>query len=383
MSLPKVTITFSNGNLLLAIDAIDGITAIVDTVYTVGLIGVPKQVFNLDDAIAQGFTEDDEPVMYRQIHEFYKELAGDQELWLMGTAETMTMAEALDHTDDDGAVKLMNAAEGKIRILFVGRKPDGGYDPGVAFYDADCEPAILAAKTFEEAELALLRPLRILVEGRVVNEDSLDRFEPKTAGVGQAGLIVGGSLNDGSASGGVLLGRAAKYGAEIKVGKVANGPLSITEAYIGTKLIKDVPGLAALHGSGVISFMKHPRKAGIYFGIDRMASIDDYRLLAYGRIVDKAAIIAAATYIEELEDEVTVEANGNISTLDIAHLEGRLTQQINVGMGDQISGVTVYINPAQDIINTSRLTVKLRVRPKGYKSFIDVDLGLTAPAISN
>jgi hypothetical protein len=50
-------------------------------------------------------------------------------------------------------------------------------------------------------------------------------------------------------------------------------------------------------------------------------------------------------------------------------------------MADQISGVEVYINPAQDVINTGKLIVQLRIRPFGYTSFIDVDLGLIAPAI--
>jgi hypothetical protein len=127
--------------------------------------------------------------------------------------------------------------------------------------------------------------------------------------------------------------------------------------------------------------MQHPQKAGFYFGIDRMSSTDDYRLLAYGRVVDKAAVIAAAVYVEDLEGEVAVDADGKISYTVISHLEARITQQINVAMADQISGLSVYINPSQDVINTGTLTVKLRIRPFGYTSFIDIDLGLIAPAI--
>lgn len=378
MSLPKVSVIFSNGNLLKDIAAIDGYAGLIGTVDAPGLIGVVKTVYSLKDAETQGFTEADEPFMYRHLKEFYGEVAGNQELNIMGVAETMTMAQVLDHTDEDGAVKLVNATNGKIRSLGLCRKPDGGYDGGNAFYDSDVEAAIIAAKTFAEAELGLLRPLRILIEGRVNDETSLDIFEPKTAEVGAAGVVLGGTQNDGSASVGLLLGRAVKYPAHIKVGKVANGPLSITEAYIGTKKIKEVLNLATLHGSGCISFMQHPQKAGFYFGIDRMASTDDYRLLAYGRIVDKAAIVAAATYIEEIESEVDV-INGRISDIDIKHLEGRLEQQINASMADQISAVSVYINPDQDIINSSTLLVKLRITPKGYTSFITVDLGLQAP----
>ena len=179
----------------------------------------------------------------------------------------------------------------------------------------------------------------------------------------------------------ITAGRSVKYGAHIKVGKVANGPLSISTAFIGTKEIKAVANLATLHDVGYISFMQHPQKAGFYFGIDRMSSTDDYRLLAYGRVVDKAAVIAAAVYVEDLEGEVAVDADGKIAYSVLTHLKAKIIQQINVAMADQISGVDVVINPSQDVINTGKLTVQLRVRPFGYTSFIDVDLGLIAPAI--
>lgn len=379
MYLPRVTVLYSNGNLLADIAAIDGIAGIVATVVTPALIGAVHTVFNLADAETKGYTEAAEPFIYRHIKEFYSEVGGNQELWIMGTADTMTMADALDDTDETGAKKLIKAANGKIRVLGICHKPAAGYNPGADFFDADVAASLLAAKTFCDARLAELVPVRILVEGRVIDDTSDTIFQPKTANVGYAGVVVGGSKPDGSASVGAALGRAVKYAAHIKIGKVANGPLAIATVYIGSKALKDVLNLDALHGGGIISFMQHPNKAGFYFGVDRMASTDDYRLLAYGRVVDKAAIIAAAVYIEELESEVDV-IDGKIPEIDIQHLQGRLEQSIKTGMGEQISSVSIYIDPTQNIINTSRLVVKLRIQPKGYTSFIDVDLGLNAPS---
>ncbi len=379
MYLPKVTILFSDGNLLKDIDAIDGIAGIVGTVETVGLIGVPKVVYNLADAVSQGFTEADEPAFYRHLREFYAELAGNQELWIMGVEDTMPMATMLDKDSADGAVKLLLAAKNKVRLLGVFRKPDGGYDPGADFYDADVEGSLLKSITFGQDQNTKYSYLRILIEGRIADEDSLDILVPKESESDYAGVVVGGSLNDGSASIGTALGRAVKYGAEIKIGKVQNGPLQINDVFIGTTALEDFLALDTLHGTGVITFMNHPTKAGNYFTIDRMANTGDYRKLAHGRIIDKAAVIALATYVDEIESEVDI-IDGKISDVDLAHLEGRIQQQIEFGMGNQISkkGIIVYINPAQDVINTDKLTVKLRIRPKGYLSFIDVDLGLTA-----
>jgi len=379
MSKPKVTLLYANGNLLQDIAAIDGIAAIMGTGTTAELLGSPKVVYNLADAEEKGFTELAEPSMYRHLKEFYGELPGNQELHIMIVPDTMTLAQMVDNTNASGAKKLITAGQGKIRLLGIYRKPAGSYDGGADFIDSDVTAALTTSKVFGQARVTDLAPIRILIEGRVENPAAANVLQPKASTNGFAAVVLGGTLNDGSASIGLALGRAVKYSAEIKLGKVANGALSITTCFIGDKELKDVTNLDTLLNDGFLSFVTHPQKAGFFFGIDKMASIDDYRLLAYGRIVDKAALIAVAVYVEEIESEVDVEANGNLASYVVTHLEKRIEQQINVAMASQISGVEAYINPAQNIIITSRLNLKLRVRPKGYLSFIDIDLGLVAP----
>lgn len=381
-NLPKVTVLYANGNLLKDIDNLDGIAGIVGTGTSSGLLGVPKIVYSLDDAVTQGFSESAEPSMYRHLKEFYGEVGGSQELHIMIVADTMTMAQMLDDTNASGAKKLLINAQGRVRLLGVYRKPAGGYSGGADFIDSDVSTALTSSKTFGQARLAELAPIRMVIEGRVQNAAAANTLTPKTSSNGFAGVLLGGTLNDGSASVGLLLGRAVKYPANIKIGKVANGALSATQIYIGDKLLKNVTNLDTLHGAGFISFMNHPQKSGFYFGIDRMASTDDYRLLAYGRVVDKAAIIAVAVYVEDLESEIDIEADGTINPIDLSSLELKIDQQINVNMGSQISSLIVYINPSQNVINTSKLALKLRVMPKGYLSFIDIDLGLVAPVVS-
>ena len=379
MSLPRVLISYTNGNLLADIAVIDGIAGLIGPAWKPANVGKPMQVFSLKDAESKGFSVADEPMLWRHIMEFYKEVGGNQELWIMGAATNALQSAMLDSSDPAGALKLIKAANGKIRLLGV---TTDAAAVGTDFLSTDVEAAVIAAKTFCEARLAELRPLRVLIEGKISNEASNVIFSPKTASNGFAGVVLGGSQADVSASVGTALGRAVKYPAHIKLGKVANGPLSLNKVYIGSRKLADVTNLEALHDLGFISFMQHPNKAGFYFGIDRMASTDDFRLLAYGRIIDKAAIIAAGVYVEELEGEVDVDRNtGKIREIDIEHLKSIMTQQINRLMGDQISGVEVFIDPAQDIINTGILKVKVKVTPKGYTSQIEVDLGLNAPAI--
>lgn len=385
MSLPKIVITYGNGNLLQDVSAIDGVCGMVGTLQTGGLQGTPHQIFNLQDAIDLGITEDDEVDFYRQLKEFYDEVGGNQELWILGLADTVTMTAMLDYTSSSGAKKLINAAGGTIRLLGIFKTPADDYAAGGSNYmDADVSTAHAASKTFGTNLLSILQPGRILIEGRInlAHESSTTIYQPNSATNGFGGIVLGGSRNDGSASVGTALGRAAKYPAHIKIGKVANGSLALTTCYIGTHAIKDVSGLEALHDKGYISFMTYAQKAGFFFGIDHMGSTDDYRLLAYGRVVDKAAVIAATVYTEQIEGEVDVTADGKIAEIDLQHLQGLISQQIQVGMADQISSLDVYINPSQDVIDTGVLTIKLSITPKGYTSEIDIEIGLKSPAIS-
>jgi len=379
MSLPKVTVLYANGNLLQDVGELDGVAALMGTGTTPGLLGIPKVVYSLADAELQGFTLAAEPDMHRHLKEFYGELGANKELHIMIVPDTMTLTQMLDNTSATGAKKLTINAPGKIRLLGVYRKPAGGYNGGANFIDSDVTTAITNSKVFGEARLTELSPLRMLIEGRVQNSAAANTLTPKNSTNPWAGVVLGGSLNDGSASVGLALGRAVKYGAHVKIGKTANGPLTIDQVYIGTALLKDVANLTTLHGDGFISFMTHPQKAGFFFGIDRMCSVDDFYLLARGRVVDKAAVIAAAVYAEQIEDEVDTEpGTGNIATYVVSDLKNQIEQQINVAMAGQISDVKAGIEPDQDIITTSKLNVKLRVQPLGYKSFIEVEIGLTA-----
>lgn len=498
MNTPKVSILFSNGNLLAKIVG-EKIGALIGTGQQAANKGKVFIVNNLAEAEAQGITIFTEPYAYRQVKEFYQELAADKELYILLVADTVDMAAMLDSTATDKANLLLDAGAGKIAYLGVFKTPPAGYNAGVDYMDADVSAAVLAAKSFVQAQNAKLRFLRVLIEGRVNNETSNVIYAPNTAANGFAGVVAGGTLNDGSASVGLALGRKLKFPSHIKIGKVANGPLSVSDVYIGTKKLNaqnnlvipavaevrptatatitnmgadgddisiyvptksgwlllgsykkvagdNTPTLVAtalrnaintnsygytaisaaalititaplgtgdvlngtqlqvnihgtiaatktaftggvpaanaqsfsaytLHEKGYISFLTYPNKAGFYFGIDNMASNDDYAIMVHGAVIDEVANIAAAVYLEQLEGNVKVDAMGKIEKINLEHLKGVLSNQVNQAMSEKISGIEISIDPNQDIINTSKLAIKVRVRPMGYTTFIEIDLG--------
>ena len=502
-NIPKISVAFSDGNLLQNIANIDGEAAFIGTGLINNNIGKVFVISSLTDAEGQGITIADEPIAHRQLSEFYAELGGNQEIFLLLVANTVTMAQMLDYTSPNYANKLIVAGEGKIAYLGVFKSPAVGYNGGNDYIDSDVHAAITAAKTLVGYQNTQLKYLRVIIEGRVIiaNETSTTVFSPNTAGNGFAGVVIGGSLNDGSASVGAILGRKVAYAAHIKIGKVSNGALQLSHIYIGTKPLKgnslvvaaaaetkaaatvtvntlptdgdqvtisaggttlgnytkitgdgtvtaiataiknaintntgthgyvatsalgvvtikpaDGQGATAngraltstvtgtfaanitlanfaggvdailaqtslvenLYGKGFIGFVTYPNKAGFYPGIDYMATTGDYSLLVRGAVVDAAAKIAVDVFINDLEGEVDTNADGTILDIDATHLEDRVEAQVKTTLGDRISGFTAQVDRTVNITATSVTKIKLRVQPKGYNTFIEVDLGLTA-----
>lgn len=377
-NIPSVSITISKNNLLRNIPAIDGIAAFIGTGTTAGNLDKIFKINSLEDAIDQGITLADEPTAYKVLREFYQELGGNQETILMLVANTETMTSMLLHTDPDMAEKVVAAGEGRISHLGVFRNPPVGYDPGEEYFDADVAAAVTAGKAFVEAQNAKLRYLRVLIEGRIADETDTTIYAPNTASAGSVGVVLGDTQSGKGAAIGLVLGRRMKYAAHIKLGKVANGPLTATAIYIGTKPLSNVNNLDTLHGKGVISFVTYPGKAGFYFGIDNMATNDDFGILVHGSVIDAAAKVAASVYIDELESEVDAESDGTIKELNAKYLEDRMRQQALVTLGERISDIDVLVDRTVNIVQTSKTKIKIRVLPKGYNTWIEVDLGLTA-----
>lgn len=511
MNKPKVSVAISNNNLLKDIANIDGVAGFVGTGSTSGNIGKVFTVNNLAEAETQGITAFNEPAMHRHLKEFYTEVGGNMLVYILLLADTVTMTQMLDYTNGDYAVKLLNAASNKLSYLGVFRKPPVGYSAGSEFIDADVKTAVPAAKTLCASRNSNLQFFRVLIEGRIADATSTTIYAPNTAENGFTGVVLGGTLNDGSASVGLMLGRKVKFAAHIKIGKVANGALSANQVYIGIKTlteqnniviapisevratatvtitnkgndgdlfclrywagankIVDLPyytkvsgdstptmvatAYAALinattayygftatssaavititapyianggygagingvnavfqtsasaaiagtcvafsggvnpkpgattavdtfHEKGYITFMTYPGKSGFYYGVDNMCSNDDFKILANGAVVDACAKVAASVFIDELESEVDTNDNGTITESAAAYLEEKIKQQVQVTIGERISGFDAVVDRTANIVNTSKTSIKLSVLPVGYNTYIDISLGLTA-----
>lgn len=379
---PSVSIILANGNIGGSVNTTDGITGVVITGSGTGTVALlaPKKVFSLADAETQGFTVTAEPIANRIIKEFYS-IDGTLgiPLYIMLTAETTLITSLCDKDNANGIAKLVDFANGSIRLLAIGRKPGVAYVPASEeFIDVDVIEAVANAKAFVADRFAKIQPLRIILEARINDEDNATIFLPNTAGANAVAFAIGGTVNDGSASLGLILGRKAAVPVQRNIGRVKDGALPATAMFIGSKKIEAYAGLGELIDGGYITFTNYPQKAGYYISDDPMAvaETDDYRFLTNCLVIDKASIIAYQTYIEELKDDVDLDSSGKIEPIILSHLEATIENNISLAMSANISGTPrAFIDPTQNLASGSKLKVQLRIRPKGYLKEIEVDLG--------
>lgn len=376
---PSVTVNVTNGNLQRQVQITDGVAGIVGTAIVAGNIGRVSTVYSLSDAETKGYTEAAEPFLYRHILEFYNELGGSQELWILGTEDTMTMESACTSTNANGLKKLLTVSKGRVNMIGVCRKPSAAYDAGDGFLDEDVENALITSKVLAQFQRSINRPCRILIEGRVNDETVTPIFQPVSAENTFSGVVLGGTKNDGSASIGVALGRAVKYPAHVKLGDGMNGVLSITSAYIGSKPVDeyDPVELNNFTDAGYIHYHTREGVSGYFFSVDKMAGNDDFRILVYGRMIDKAQRVSTASATPFLETNVRMTKEGKVNDADATYLEQNIKTKLLLEMAGQISDADVIIPTDQDIINTNTLAIDVKIQPLGYITWLVVNLGLT------
>jgi len=386
MSLPNVLVNITNGNLGLAGSNEDGVAGLISSgVATTQMpLLTPKVIFGTQDLIALGVTSESNPGLVRHVQEFYTEGREGQELWIMTVAATVSMEDISDKTKDY-AKKLLNAANGRIHILGITRTPSESYTPVINNgLDVDSYNALTKADDLCSTFAASNSPLRALIEARSFSGNEVDLEDLHTRTNNRAGLVLLSTVNDGSSSVGLVLGRMAGNPVQRKISRVKDGALPVTSCYAGNKDIDTYNGVSLIHDKGFITARTFFNKSGFYISDDPTATAltDDYSSFSNGRVIDKAHRIAYDVYVNELNDEVPVTADGKINPGTLKSLEAKIITRTNLDMAGEISAFNASIDPDQNVISLGKIVIKLSVTPVGYNKNIQVDLGFSNPSLN-
>ncbi len=386
MALPNVDIVLTTGALGQTEAGADGVVGIVfNGVAATGLaLATAKQGFSLADFEAVGinaaYDTTNSVEVWRQIKEFYDEALTGAELWVMLVSQATNMQSILDKTTTN-AKSLLAAAGGRIRLLGVGRNPAGGYTPSTSAnqIDLDVINALTTGQALADEQQAAFAPVRIIVEGYAYTGTSGTLANLKALTKPNMAVLIGDTKTGARAAIGLLLGRLAKVPVQRNPGRVKDGALAITTAFIGaTAFAAAESTVGAIHDKGFITLRRFVGKAGYYFTDDptATAATDDYNSVARGRIVDKAIRLAYATFVEEILDEVQINpTNGQIATVKAKYYEAIIERAVLTAMADEISGFAATVDPLQDVLATGKICVEARIVPVGYAKTIQIKLG--------
>lgn len=387
MALPTVNILRLNGALGGLLNSEDGVMGAILTGASEGAVvsGTPFLVNSFASFTALGVTVGGANAWaYRQVKEFYDEAGDGVELYLLIVPGTMTVAQMCDVTNANGAVKLLDFAAGRIRVLGAMADPAGFTVTVTNGLDANVHLAVAKMEALAVAYAAKQFPFWGIVGGTSFGGTATALTDYTLSNNDYTSVLIGDTVSGANACMGALLGRISIIPVQRKVSRVKSGALRSTTAFIGTIAADKYTATATIHDRGYITLRSVPRKNGFFFTGDPTctATTSDYSFGARVRVMNKLQMIAFATFIEEVDGEVPIEEDGKIEAGFAAYLQQQVLNQLKFLMvaNANISSASCFVDPNQNVLATNKITIVLKAVPVGYASNIEVKLSFDNPA---
>lgn len=405
---PQVKILLGNGQLGRQVANADGLALLVVGLPTAYAATISGQLFySLRDAEVFGFTAeadaDHNALAWEHIKDFYKEAGEGAPLHVLPVANDTSLAEVFTLTEAayTALQSLLQAEAGGIRLMAVALNPVAAEATLASGVTADLLQAVPLAQAFAATEFARYRPIEVVLEGRAFTGVAATAFDLRTlasnsvaVAVGRDQLRVAELVAEGItvaskfAHVGTVLGRLAASPVQRSIGRVRSGALvGLRKASLsGGTLVSALAetSLDVLTDKGYIFPLNHPGKNGFFFNDDSTcaAVTDDYAYLKDSRVIHKAARIARAIYLEELLDDVSVDAaTGKLPAIEIARFSNVLENAIEAGMvvtGEAVA-VSVYVDPNQNVTATDKIKAVVRITKKATARTIEATVEFFNP----
>lgn len=397
--LPNINIIVQSGRLGQVGITEDGIAAlIVQGVAVAGSIALwsPYVFYGMDEVVAKGFSATYDNTnrvrCFKHMKDFYDEAGAGAELQVMVVPQNETYVALF--SESGSVAKLKNwllGGNGRVKMLGVTRSPNTA--PVVANgMSSEIANAAALIRVFGDWFVANYMPIRFLVEARDLAwvDSGATILDLKTLGCPYMAVVAGDNVTGSTGAAlGLALGRLAKIPVQRNIARVLDGNITASNLYFGDVGVESAPNLAAiLDLKGFITFRKHVGRAGYFFTDDPTAAsaTDDYNKIARGRVLDKAIRVAYATYLNYLNDEISIHAKtGRVEAATIKSYQAAIERTLNLAMtaNSEISGVRAVVDPMQNVLATNKICVDLYITPVGYAREIVVKLGFSNTQIDN
>lgn len=174
---------------------------------------------------------------------------------------------------------------------------------------------------------------------------------------------------------------ASKVQPSQEIAAVENGPMSGV-----VSLGRDERATEGLDAGRFTTARTIVGRQGFYITRGRIlaAAGSDYSLWTNRRVMDIACAVARDRALRFLNAKVPTNSNGTIQEKTAKAIEGYIDAGLRgeLTQKDDAVDVSVEVDRTVNILSTGQLKVRVRVRPFGYASDIQVELGFTSPAIA-
>ncbi len=387
MSLPNIQFNISSNGLGLLQSDIQKIPGFVLTGATVAGVnkvtaGTSYQIFSLDEAVNLGIEETGTNAFaYKHIKAFYDEAKKGAELWFMVVTAAITLEDMADKTKAYGK-KLLSDASGKVRVIGFLKK-SGVAEVITDGLDVDVHLAVVKAQELCQDFADRFFPVRAWIGGNKFNGNVADLKDYATTQFNKVSILL--SNNDASkeASIGMLLGRVSSIPTQRKISRVKDGAIEPFNSYFtnGEKVETLDTAWDAIDNKNYTFLRLFANRSGYFFTGDKTLTLptDDFNTQSRGLVMDEAVLLAYATLVEELSDEIPVTPAGTIHPAIIKGWQNAIERQIIGLMVSQgkLSGAKAFIDENQNVLVTNNINVTLQLLPVGYSDFITVNIGFT------
>lgn len=182
--------------------------------------------------------------------------------------------------------------------------------------------------------------------------------------------------------------RASKVALRARVGIATNLLRVRADSHGGSlpgisRLLRDeyaTPGLDAARFTTLRTIIG---KQGFYITRGRMmaANGSDYSFWHDRRVINKGCRLVRGALLDELGEDVRLNANGTILEADALRIEGTITRALESNMVNirNCTAASATVDRVQNIASTGRILVDVRIRRLGYLEDIRWTLGFEAP----
>ncbi len=345
-----------------------------------------KQIFSFDELDMLGITAANNPVVFRDVQDFYKMTGPGAELNIMLISDTTTLADICDPTKDF-AKKMLNDVDGRGVVLLVNIKRPVEYTATITNgLDADVWAGVtnldLLAKQFQADNapfLGVLPALGFTKAGAAAIPLRSTKTNENVA------INAACEFGDGHISMGVLAAWIANHQVHQNIGRVASGSVVSSAFYPDATKATDMRyQWKQLNDKGILQFVKERNKAGYFYYDDptMTAQSGDYSSMSWNRVINKVHRIVASKFTDLLKEDVDINPlTGKPDSTLLSDWEGMAEKEIRSQMIDvpltkkkEISGISVLIDPNSDILN-DQIDATINVVRQGQVKTFNVKIG--------